>query len=106
HTIALHAAVFRPEFLKKLPAAVADRLGKLGGVPAIMFDVFFEQPRDIELMETQVPKVSDVGANRLIEPDAIGSRWLSLRKQLREAAVTAGLTRTSSSAQAPRSRPS
>ncbi len=105
HTIALHAAVFRPAFLQKLPAAIAERLGYLGGVPAILFDVFFEQPRDIELMETQVPKVSDVGVNRLIEPDAIGSRWMSLRKQLKEAAVTARLTRTRSSAQAPTSQP-
>ncbi len=93
HTVGLYSGTFRPGFLEKLPKALADRIAYFWGWLGLMYNVYYEQLRDVAIMKTQSPKASDVGTNRMIAPDALGSHWLSLRKKLKDAAMASSLTR-------------
>jgi hypothetical protein len=77
---------------------LADRIAYFWGWLGLMYNVYYEQLRDVAIMKTQSPKASDVGANRMIAPDALGSHWLSLRKKLKDAAVASTLTRKNATA--------
>jgi len=98
HTIALYSGTFRPSFLDKLPKFAADKIAYFWGWIGLMYNVYYEQLRDVAVMKTQLPKISEVGVNRMIAPDALGSHWLSLRKKLKDAAVASSLTRKNGSA--------
>jgi nitrite reductase/ring-hydroxylating ferredoxin subunit len=98
HTIALYSGTFRPSFLDKLPKFMADKVAYFWGWIGLMYNVYYEQLRDVAIMQTQSPKISEVGVNRMIAPDALGSHWLSLRKKLKDAAVAASLTRKNGAA--------